>query len=78
MVDHLTRCPILKAILDKEATSVANAIFEKLILGHGTSEVFLSDNGKDFTNDTLAYVCQEFNIEQHFTSLYTPRSNRKM
>ena len=40
-------------------------------------EVLLSDNGKDFTNYTLAYVCQEFNIEQHFTSPFTPRSNKK-
>ena len=47
------------------------------ILEHSTPEVLLSDNGKEFTNDTLAYVCQEFNIEQHFTSPYTPRSNGK-
>ena len=76
MVDHLTGWPIANAIPNKEATTVADAIFEKLILEHGTPEV-LSDNGKEFTNDTLAYVCQEFNIEQHFTSLYTPRSNGK-
>ena len=25
----------------------------------------------------LAYVCEELNIEQHFTSPYTPRSNCK-
>ena len=41
-------------------------------------EVLLSDNGKELTNYTLAYVCQEFNIGQHFTSPYMPRSNRKM
>ena len=78
MVDHLIRWPIAKAIPDKESTTVANAIFEKLILEHGAPEVLLSDNGKEFTNDTLTYVCQEFNIEQHFTSPYTPRSNGKM
>ena len=50
-----------------EATTVGNAIFEKLILEHGAPEVLLSDNGKDFTNDTLAYVCHEFNIEHHLT-----------
>ena len=77
MVDHLTGWPIAKAIPDKEAKTVANTIFKKLILEHGTPEVLLSDNGKEFTNDTLAYVCQEFNIEQHFTSPYTPRSNGK-
>ena len=78
MVDHLTGWPIAKAIPDKEATTVANAIFKKLILEHGAPEVLLSYNGKEFTNDTLAYVCQEFNIEQHFTSPYTPRSKGKV
>ena len=77
MVDHLTGWPIAKAIPDKEATTVANAIFEKLILEHGMPEVLLSNNGKEFTNDTLVYVCQEFNTEQHFTSPYTHRSNGK-
>ena len=77
MVDHLTSWPMVKAIPDKEATTVANAIFEKLILEHWSPEIILSDNGKEFTNDTLAYVCQKFGIEQHFTSTYTPRSNDK-
>ena len=45
MADHLTRWPIAKAIPDKEATTIANAIFEKLILEHGTPEVLLSNNG---------------------------------
>ena len=77
MVDHLTSCPMVKAIPDKEATTVTNAIFEKLILEHGSPEILLSDKGKEFTNDTLAYVWQEFGIQQHFSSPYTPRSNGK-
>ena len=76
MVDHFTWWPFAKAIPAKEATTVGNAIFKKVILKHGTPEVLLSDNGKEFTNDTLAYVCQEFNIKEHFTSPYTPRSTR--
>ena len=68
---------MVKAIPDKEATAVVNTIFEKLILEHRSPEILLSDNGKEFTNDTLAYVCQEFGVEQHFTSPYTPRSNGK-
>ena len=58
MVDHLTSWPMVKAIPGKEATRVANAIFEKLKLEHGSPEILLSDNGKEFMNDTLAYVCQ--------------------
>ena len=77
MVDHLTGWPITKAISNKKATTVANAIFKLFILGNGAPEVLLSNNSKEFTNDTLAYVCQEFNIEQYFTSPYTPRANGK-
>ena len=76
MADHLTGWPIAKA-MPHEATTIANTIFEKLIFEHGTPEV-LFDNGNEFTNDTLAYMCQEFNIEQHFTSSYMPRSKGKM
>ena len=77
MVDHLTGWPMAKAIPDKETTTVARAVYEKLILEHGSPEILLSDNGKEFGNDTLAYVCEEFCIEQHFTSPYIPRSNGK-
>ena len=72
MADHLTRWPIGKAIPSKETTTVANAICEKCLLEHGAPEVLLSNNGKEFTNDTLAHVCQEFNIEQQVTSHYNP------
>ena len=71
MTDQLSGWPNATAIPDKEATTVANAIYKDLVLVHGCSEILLSDNGKEFTNDLLAYVCEEFNIVQHFTSPYT-------
>ena len=77
MVDQCTSWPIAIAIPDKEATTVANAINKDLILQHGAPEILLSVNGKEFCNDTLAYVCQEYGIAQHFTSPYKPRSNGK-
>ena len=77
MVDHLTGWSMAKAIPDKEATTLARAAYKKLILYHGFPEILLSDNGKEFANDALAYVCEEFCIELHFTSPYTPRSNGK-
>ena len=78
MIDHLTGWPMAKAIPNKEATTVANAVFEKLILEHGPPSILLSDNGTEFSNDTLAYVCDELGIDHHFTSPFTPRSNGKV
>ena len=77
MVDHLTGWPMVKAIPNKEAITVANVIFEKLIPDHQSPKIPLSGNGKEFTNDTLAYVCQVFGIMQQLTSPYAPRSNDK-
>ena len=77
MTDHLTGWPIATGIPDKEATTVVNVIYIDLVLVHCFPEILLSDSGKEFTNDLLAYVCEEFNIEHHFTSPYTPRSNGK-
>ena len=72
MVDHLTNWPMVKAIPDKEATTVANAIFDKLILEHGNPEILLYHKGKEFSNDTLAYVFQEFVLGQHLFHLTFP------
>ena len=76
MVDQMTSWPIARAIPNKEAT-IANAVYRDLVLQHGAPEILLSDNGKEFSNDTLAYVCEEHGIKQHFTSPYTLRSNGK-
>ena len=47
MVDHLTSWPMVKAIPDKEATTVANVIFEKLMLEHGAQRSFCLIMGKN-------------------------------
>ena len=78
MVDHLSGFPIAEAIPNKEAVTVADAIFKTVILEHTCPKILLSYNCKEFTNDMPAYVCDEFNIEQHFTSPYMPQSNRKV
>ena len=65
MVAHLTGWPIAKAIPDKEVTTVVNAIFRRLVLEHGAPEILLSDNGKEFTGDTLAYVCVKSSISNN-------------
>ena len=77
MVDHLTGWPLAKAIPDKEASTTADAIYEKLILEHTCPQILLSENGKEFTNDLLAYVWEQHNIEQLFISHYMPQSNGK-
>ena len=51
---------------------------KNFFLENGPHSILLSDNGTEFSNDTLAYVCNELGIDHHFTSPYTPRSNGKV
>ena len=52
-------------------------LFIEILFTNIVPQKFSSDNGKEFSSDTLAYVCEEHGIKQHFTSPYTPRSNGK-
>ena len=77
IVDHLTGFPIAVPIPNKEASTVIEAFYEKVILEHTTPHIVLSDNGKEFANDTMALLCDSFNIKHHFTSPYMPQANGK-
>ena len=77
VVDHLTGFPIAVPIPNKEASTVVEAFYEKVILEHSAPHIVLSDNGKEFANETMALLCEKFNIEHHFTSPYMPQSNGK-
>ena len=77
MVDHLASWPMVKAIPDKEATTVVNVIFEKCTLEHGSWKSFCLIMEKNSQMKLWPMSAKEFGIEQHFTSPYTPRSNGK-
>ena len=62
---------------NKEASTVVDAFYEKVILEHTAPYMVLSDNGKEFANDTMAQLCDALNIKHNFTSPYMPQSNGK-
>ena len=48
MTDAFTKCVELEALCDKEAQTVARALFEKWICRHGLQLEIVSDGGKEF------------------------------
>ena len=77
MIDHFTSWPIAVAIPNKEAITVANAVYDELFCEHGRVNTLLADNGSEFTNDTLKFICDTVKTRQTFASPHTPRSNGK-
>ena len=67
MIDHLTGWPMAEAIPNKEATTVANALFEKLILKHGPLVFYYQIMGLNF--QMIPWPMSVMNLEFTITLL---------
>ncbi len=66
---------VLAPLPNKSATTVAHALASHLICPYTTPRVLLSDNGTEFKNQILQYICTQFNIQQTIITTHHPASN---
>ena len=78
MIDLLTGWPFAFPIPDKTADTVVNTLLERYIPEKWCPRSLLSDNGTEFKNSVMDYVCQELNIERRYSSPHHPESNGKL
>ena len=62
-------------IANKEAVTVAKAIFEEWICRRGVMNLLVSDGGKEFANNILDELCKLMKCEKHVVSPYHPMAN---
>ena len=62
-------------IINKEAPTVAKAIFEEWICRRGIMRNLVSDGGKEFANTILDELCKLMNVNNHIVTPYHPQSN---
>ena len=77
MTDHFTNWVEVKAVPDEKAETVADAIYEKIILQHSCPRRLLTDRGQCFRSKLLKRLCQRMSVGQAFTSGYHPQTNAK-
>ena len=77
MTDHFTNWVEVKAVPDEKAETVADAIYEKIILQHSCPRRLLTDRGQCFRSKLLKRLCQRMGVRQAFTSGYHPQTNAK-
>ncbi len=63
------------AITDKEAPTVAKAVFEEWICRRGVMRQLVSDGGNEFANQVLDELCKLMNINKHVVTPYHPMAN---
>jgi hypothetical protein len=62
-------------IPNKEAPTVAKAIFEEWICRRGVMKLLVSDGGKEFANNILEELCKLMQCDKHVVSPYHPMAN---
>ena len=74
-VDSTTRWPVVTATKDATAATVANFLYEKILMQYGAPEEILSDRGSSFMANVLQTYLKLCHTKQTFTSAYHPRTN---
>ena len=75
MTDAFTKYAEIGAIHNKEAATVARALFERWICHFGCPIEFTSDNGKEFCNELTKELFKLLQIKHLHTTPYHPQCN---
>ena len=76
--DYFTKYVDLYALLDQEATFVAQKICKELITQHGAPMTLHSDQGKQFESKIVKELNKVFGIRKTRTSPYHPLSDSQV
>ena len=75
VLDHFTHWPILIPVPNKEARTLAEALFTNVILEHGAFERLLSDRENTLAAPVVASLMELMKTRRCFTSAYQPSTN---
>lgn len=70
MICDLSKFLITVAIPNKEAKTIAKAIFEHLILLHGPMKIMRTDLGTEYRNEVIGELCELMNIKHNMSTAY--------
>ena len=77
LVDVFTGFVFLKPIRDKEAATIARAVWE-ISCVIGVPKILQSDNGSEFNNRIVNALCRLTGINRRFIAPYNPRADGKV
>ena len=78
VIDMLTGYTIAVAIPDKRAETVCQAYHDHVYCTFGGSSRILTDNGTEFRSKEMKQICDELEIKQVFSPVYTPQANSRL
>ncbi|GKA23301.1 reverse transcriptase domain-containing protein [Tanacetum coccineum] len=74
-MDYFTKWIEAKAVTTITGNQVKKFMWDNIVCRFGLPEVIVSDNGKQFSDNTFKDWCEKLNITQRFASVKHPQSN---
>ena len=78
VIDMMTGYTIAVAIPDKRVETVCKAYRDNMYCTFGGSSRILTDNGTEFKSKEMKQICEELDIKQVFSPVYTPQANGRL
>ena len=78
VIDMLTGYTIAVPITDKRTETVCKAYRDSVYCTFGGSSRILTDNGTEFKSKEMKQICEELDIKQVFSPVYTPQANGRL
>ena len=78
VIDMMTGYTIAVAIPDKRAETVCKAYRDNVYCTFGGSSRILMDNGTEFKSKEMKQICEDLDIKQVFSPVYTPQANGRL
>ncbi len=78
ITDAFTKYAVVTTIQNKDAQTVAKAIFEQWFCKFGIPAQIHTDGGKEFVNKLLGELCELLNVQHTKTTPYHPQCNSQV
>ena len=74
-IDYFTKWVEAEALATITEKNVRNFVWRCIIGRFGIPKVFVSDNGRQFDNDSFRDFCSQLGIKNHYSSPAHPQAN---
>lgn len=74
-IDYLTRWPIAKAVPDITETTIAEFLYEQVVVKYGVPNYILTDRGSNFTSGYVREFLKSIGCKHITTTAYRPQVN---
>ena len=74
-IDYFTKWVEAAALATIKEKNIRSFVWKNIICRYGIPRVLVSDNGKQFDNNTFRDLCSELRIKNHYSSPTHPQAN---